>query len=68
MVQESKRGDSNAACVVMTTHRAREENIQSALLLINKLPTVVQPTRLLRIFDRREGDSEKRDPKPKGNA
>ncbi len=52
MVQEGQRTDGKSACVVMTTHIAREENMQAALMRINLLPAVVAPTRLLRIFDR----------------
>ena len=37
--------------VVVTTHRALEKNVQGALGIINRLPTVKEPTRLLRIFE-----------------
>jgi hypothetical protein len=36
---------------VVTTHRAREKNVQAALGIIDRLPTVRDKTRLLRIFE-----------------
>jgi hypothetical protein len=35
----------------VTTHRARERNVQAALARIDALPTVLEPTRLLRILE-----------------
>jgi homoserine dehydrogenase len=51
VVQEGQRQESKPVTVVVTTHRAREKNVQSALSIINRLPGVVEPTKLLRIFE-----------------
>ncbi|HEY2744072.1 MAG TPA: homoserine dehydrogenase [Polyangia bacterium] len=51
VVQEGQRQEGQPVTVVVTTHRAREKNVQAALGIINRLPTVRQPTRLLRIFE-----------------
>jgi homoserine dehydrogenase len=51
VVQEGQRQQSKPVTVVVTTHRAREKNIQAALAIINRLPSVVEPTRLLRIYE-----------------
>jgi homoserine dehydrogenase len=48
VVQE---GQKEPVPVVVTTHVAREHNVQAALARINQLPTVVMPTRLIRIFE-----------------
>src|SRR5712692_500720 len=51
VVQEGQRDEGRPVTVVVTTHRARERNVQRALEIINRLPSVVEPTRLLRIFE-----------------
>ncbi len=51
VVQEGQRQEGRPVTVVVTTHRALEKNVQSALAIINRLPTVREPTRLLRIFE-----------------
>ncbi|HEY1587130.1 MAG TPA: homoserine dehydrogenase [Polyangia bacterium] len=51
VVQEGQPKTGEPVTVVVTTHRAREKNVQAALGIINRLPTVRQPTRLLRIFE-----------------
>jgi homoserine dehydrogenase len=51
VVQEGARLEGKPVTVVITTHRAREKNVQSALGIINRLPSVVETTRLIRIFD-----------------
>ena len=51
VVQESKREEGRPVTVVVTTHQARERNVQSALAQINKLTAVVEKTRLLRILE-----------------
>jgi homoserine dehydrogenase len=51
VVQEGQRDEGRPVTVVVTTHRAREKNVQAALGIIDRLPTVRNPTRLLRIFE-----------------
>jgi homoserine dehydrogenase len=51
VVQEGRREEGRPVTVVVTTHVARERNVQSALLAINKFAAVVEKTRLLRILD-----------------
>jgi homoserine dehydrogenase len=51
VVQEGQRQEGKPVTVVVTTHRAFEKNVQAALGIINRLPTVREPTRLLRIFE-----------------
>ncbi|MDB4970846.1 MAG: Homoserine dehydrogenase [Myxococcales bacterium] len=51
VVQEGQRQEGKPVTVVVTTHRALERNVQAALGIINDLPTVLEKTRLLRIFD-----------------
>jgi homoserine dehydrogenase len=51
VVQEAQPAAGRPVSVVVTTHRARERNMQAALSRINQLATVVEPTRLLRIFE-----------------
>ncbi|HWE30479.1 MAG TPA: homoserine dehydrogenase [Polyangia bacterium] len=51
VVQEGQRQEGKPVIVVVTTHRALEKNVQGALGIINRLPTVREPTRLLRIFE-----------------
>ena len=51
VVQEGQRQEGKPVTVVVTTHRALEKNVQGALGIINRLPTVREPTRLLRIFE-----------------
>jgi homoserine dehydrogenase len=51
VVQEGQRQEGKPVTVVVTTHRALEKNVQAALAIINRLPTVREPTRLLRIFE-----------------
>ena len=51
VVQEGQRQEGKPVTVVVTTHRALEKNVQAALSIINRLPTVREPTRLLRIFE-----------------
>jgi homoserine dehydrogenase len=48
VVQEGKK---EPVPVVVTTHLALEKNVQAALGRINQLPSVVEPTRLIRIFE-----------------
>lgn len=50
VVQEGTRQEGRPVTVVVTTHRAREKNVQGALGIIDRLPTVREKTRLLRIF------------------
>jgi homoserine dehydrogenase len=51
VVQEGQRQEGKPVTVVVTTHRALEKNVQAALAIINRLPTVREPTRLIRIFE-----------------
>jgi homoserine dehydrogenase len=51
VVQEGQRDEGRPVTVVVTTHRARERNVQAALGIIDRLPTVRDRTRLLRIFE-----------------
>jgi homoserine dehydrogenase len=51
VVQEGARQAGQPVAVVVTTHRARESHVQAALAIIDRLPSVVSKTRLLRIFD-----------------
>jgi homoserine dehydrogenase len=51
VVQEGQRQEGKPVTVVVTTHRALEKNVQGALGIINRLPTVREPTRLIRIFE-----------------
>ena len=51
VVQEGTRQEGRPVTVVVTTHRAREKNVQGALGIIDRLPTVREKTRLLRIFE-----------------
>jgi homoserine dehydrogenase len=51
VVQEGQRQEGRPVTVVVTTHRAREKNVQAALAIIDRLPTVRERTRLLRIFE-----------------
>ncbi len=51
VVQEGARKEGSPVAVVVTTHQALERNVQTALSLINGLPTVVEKTRLIRIFE-----------------
>lgn len=51
VVQEGQRQEGRPVTVVVTTHRALEKNVQAALAIINRLPTVREPTRLIRIFE-----------------
>jgi homoserine dehydrogenase len=51
VVQEGQRQEGKPVTVVVTTHRALEKNVQAALGIINRLPTVREPTRLIRIFE-----------------
>jgi homoserine dehydrogenase len=51
VVQEGQRQEGKPVTVVVTTHRAKEKNVQAALGIINRLPTVREPTRLIRIFE-----------------
>ena len=51
VVQEGAAQELANVPVVVTTHLARESDMQAALALIDKLPTVLEPTRLIRIFE-----------------
>jgi homoserine dehydrogenase len=51
VVQEGARQEGQPVAVVVTTHMALEANVQKALERINALDTVVEKTRLLRIFE-----------------
>jgi homoserine dehydrogenase len=51
VVQEGARMEGKPVTVVITTHRAKEKNVQGALGIINRLPAVVENTRLIRIFE-----------------
>jgi homoserine dehydrogenase len=51
VVQEGQRDEGRPVTVVVTTHKAREKNVQAALAIIDRLPTVRSRTRLLRIFE-----------------
>ncbi|HWE28415.1 MAG TPA: homoserine dehydrogenase, partial [Polyangia bacterium] len=50
VVQEGQRNAGEPVTVVVTTHLALEKNVQAALAIIDRLPTVRAKTRLLRIF------------------
>lgn len=50
VVQEGQRNAGEPVTVVVTTHQALEKNVQAALSIIDRLPTVRAKTRLLRIF------------------
>jgi len=50
-VLQHEDGDGQSVPVVITTHRAREGAMQSALRAIDALPTVSPPTMCLRIVD-----------------
>lgn len=52
MVQEGVRSDDGQpVTVVITTHTARERDVQAALARIAELPVCVEPTRLIRILE-----------------
>jgi len=51
VVQEGQRQEGKPVTVVVTTHGAFERNVQAALGIIDRLPTVREKTRLLRIFE-----------------
>jgi len=51
VVQEGARRENQPVAVVVTTHAALEQNMQKALQRINALETVMDKTRLLRIFE-----------------
>jgi homoserine dehydrogenase len=51
VVQEGIRQEGQPVTVVVTTHEAREQNVQAALAIIDRLPAVLEKTRLLRIFE-----------------
>ena len=51
VVQEGQRQEGKPVTVVVTTHRALEKNVQAALGIIDRLPTVRDKTRLIRIFE-----------------
>jgi homoserine dehydrogenase len=51
VVQEGARQEGQPVAVVVTTHMALEASVQKALERINALDTVVETTRLLRIFE-----------------
>jgi homoserine dehydrogenase len=51
VVQEGARQENQPVAVVVTTHLALEKDVQAALTRINALETVLEKTRLLRIFE-----------------
>jgi homoserine dehydrogenase len=51
VVQEGARQENRPVAVVVTTHVAREADVQQALKRIDALDTVLDKTRLLRIFE-----------------
>jgi homoserine dehydrogenase len=51
VVQEGQRQEGKPVTVVVTTHLARERNVQAALGIIDRLPTVREQTRVLRIYE-----------------
>ena len=51
VVQEGAREEGRPVAVVVTTHMAREANMQKALARIDGLDSVMEKTRLLRIFE-----------------
>jgi homoserine dehydrogenase len=51
VVQEGARKENQPVAVVVTTHAALEANVQKALARIDSLETVLEKTRLLRIFE-----------------
>jgi homoserine dehydrogenase len=51
MVQEGVRAPDQPVAVVVTTHEAREGDVQKALSRIDGLPSVMEKTRLIRIFE-----------------
>jgi homoserine dehydrogenase len=51
VVQEGARKENQPVAVVVTTHLALEANVQKALARIDALETVLEKTRLLRIFE-----------------
>jgi homoserine dehydrogenase len=51
VVQEGKPPGERPVTIVVTTHAARERNVEAALAGINRLTAVVEKTRLLRILE-----------------
>jgi homoserine dehydrogenase len=51
VVQEGKRSPDKPTTVVILTHEARESNVRLALAQADKLATIVEKTRLLRIAE-----------------
>ena len=51
VVQEGARQENRPVAVVVTTHQALEKDVQAALARIDALETVLEKTRLLRIFE-----------------
>jgi homoserine dehydrogenase len=51
VVQEGKRAPDKPVTVVILTHEARESNVRLALAQADKLASVVEKTRLLRIAE-----------------
>jgi homoserine dehydrogenase len=51
VVQEGKRDPGRPVTVVILTHEAREKNVKLALAQADKLTTIVEKTRLLRIVE-----------------
>ena len=49
LVQEGAPAPGQPAAVVAVTHPARERHVRAALRIIDALPVIAQPTRLLRI-------------------
>jgi homoserine dehydrogenase len=51
MIQEGAREPDRPVTVVMLTHGALERNVSAALATIDKLPVVIEKTRLLRLAE-----------------
>jgi homoserine dehydrogenase len=51
VLQHEAGSDGQAVQVVITTHRAKEGDVQAAAALINALPAVARPAVVLRIID-----------------
>ncbi len=50
-VVQERHAEGRPASVIMTTHVAKEQDMQAALALINALPVSAEPARLIRIYE-----------------
>jgi homoserine dehydrogenase len=51
MIQHGRAGPGEAVPIVLTTHDTVEASMQKALAAIGKLPSVLEPPRMIRIED-----------------